>query len=447
MIFNKLYLSLTVVTMSTCSNCSKSYKNKETLRVHRHSCRKRGDSNSLRFEPYPTNIYKCEQCDESFPLLAAKYRHRQKHHPAIAIINHSYHEGEKSDETPAPSEQNIITPVTIKPAIPVIDTYPKPIKRRIPDTDSEISFNVSSSPSKIKPRNDPHPPKKVKYNADSVYSADDEEEYDDDEEDHNEEEDEEENLNWSGGRTLKQAERYKSMYQKYRRDSDLWKKRFQSLEAEYQRLSDDKEGIIISLQKNIVSLDNEKQEYRKKIKILQKHIGEFNTDRSNFNSISKTIFNCVSIGEINKLRKVFKEKKYDELLKDESVKVIQKIFRGLVTGVIPVCNPQRTFISKEESHMVDKIEESSIKDAKRLLRKNKELVGQLFDTVDSSIKMVVDLYYQFGSKDEDAQFDSDFEDQSDDDHQSYDEDEGEDDQNDLESQDVDEDTDSDSSED
>ena len=98
--------------------------------------------------------------------------------------------------------------------------------------------------------------------------------------------------------------------------------------------------------------------------------------------------------------------------------------------------------------MVHKIEESSIKAAKRLLRKNKEMVGQLFGTIDSSIKMIVDLYYQFGSKDEDDQFDSDFEDQSDDEDQSYEEDEGGDDQNDSESQNVDaEYTDSDSSED
>ena len=445
--FSSYYFKeITLITLLLCQRVRivpKAIKTKESLRAHWNNyCSKRGYSNSLRSKPYPTNKYKCEQCNESFPLLAAKYRHRQKYHPAIAIINHSSHEDEKSDETPIPSDQNIITPITIKPPIAVIDTDPKPMKRRISDTDSEISFNTSTSPSKINPRNDLHPSKRVKYNADFEYSADDEE--GDDEE----EEDEEENMNWSGGKSLKQTEKYKSMYQKYRRDSDLWKKRLQNLEAEYQRLSDDKEMIIISLQKNIVSLDNEKQDYRKKIKILQKHIAEFNTDKSNFNSISKTIFNCVSIGEINKLRKVFKEKKYDELLKDESIKVIQKIFGGLVAGVIPVCNPQRTAMSKEERSMVNKIEESSIKDAKRLLRKNKEMVGQLFGTIDSSIKMIVDLYYQFGSKDEDDQFDSDFEDQSDDENQSYDEYEGEDDQSGSESQDVDdEDTDRDSSED
>ena len=37
---------------------------------------------------------------------------------------------------------------------------------------------------------------------------------------------------------------------------------------------------------------------------------------------------------------------------------------------------------------------------------NMELIVELFDIVDNSIKMVVDLYYRFGSKDEDNQINS-----------------------------------------
>ena len=419
--------------MITCSDCQRTYKNKDSLKSHRHRVHKNENSSNIRFEPYSTNNYKCEQCDEGFPLLAALYRHRQKHHPAIAIINHSSHEDEKSDEVSGLSNQNKIIPISTNPPIPVLDTDPKPIKRRISDTDSEISFNVLESPSKIKSRFEPHPSKKVKYNIDSDYSADDEEDGEDKKD---------ENKNFSGGRALKQLKRYKIMYQKCLRDLRILRGKF---EVECQKRLDDKEQIIISLQKTIVSLNNEKKDYGKKIKLLQKYIAKFSEDKSHFNNISKAIFNCVSIGEINKLRKLFKEKKYDELLKDESVKVIQKIFTGLVNGVIPVCNPQRTVMSKEERDMVDKIEESSTKDAKRLLRKNKEMVGQLFNTIDSSIKMVVDLYYQFGSRDEDNLNDSDSE--TDDEYEKDDEYSSENEQSNLDIQGSENDGDSDSSED
>ena len=52
------------------------------------------------------------------------------------------------------------------------------------------------------------------------------------------------------------------------------------------------------------------------------------------------------------------------------------------------------------------MEDASTKKAKKLLVDNMELIVELFDIVDSSIKMIVDLYYRFGSKDEDIQINS-----------------------------------------
>ena len=115
---------------------------------------------------------------------------------------------------------------------------------------------------------------------------------------------------------------------------------------------------------------------------------------------------------------------------------------------MPICNPQSTSITEEQRDIVERMEDSSTKKAKKLLMDNIELIVELFDIVDSSIKMVVDLYYQYGSRDEDEQFESDMEDESDDEDQSYNEDQGDDDRNDSDLQDVDdESTDSDSSED
>ena len=429
--------------MITCSDCSRTYKNNNSLNAHRskfHSSREK--SNMSRFEPYPIKKYKCVKCGEGFSNLTALFQHKQKEHPGIPIIdsslydqaksdehsnsfistptiektninpiiiNHSSHEEEKRNEDSNsliplqhPEENNIAT----NPTISVIDTDPKPTKRRISDTDSEISFDVSESPSKIKPRNDPHPSKKRRYNNSDEfdYSADDENE-------------EEGNNNEGGVRTLNQSERYKSMYKKYRRDSDIWKQRFKILEAEChtqlkknEELINDHETIckrrLAEKEALIINLNIEKRDYKDKIKFLQSHIAEFDKDSPRFNNISKALFNCISIGEMNKLRKLFKEKKYNEIYKEENVKIIQKIFIGLNNGVIPICNPQSTAITKEQRDIVERMEDSSTKKAKKLLMGNMELIVELFDIVDSSIEMVVDLYYRFGSKDEDNQINS-----------------------------------------
>ena len=424
--------------MITCPDCSGIYKNKYSLNTHRSKFHiSREKSTSSRFEPYPMNTYKCIECGERFPNLTTLFQHKQKYHPGISIIdrslygqaksddhsksfissatsektninpiiiNHSSHEEEKRNENSnglIPEENNIST----RPAISAIDTDPKPTKRRRSDTDSEIAFDVSLAPPKIKSTNDSHPPKKRRYknSNESDYSADDE--------------DDEENNNWSGLKTLNKSERYKSMYQKYRRDSDVWKKRFKRLEAECHRQINENEALINDHETNckrrlaekealVINLNTEKRDYKDKIKFLQNHIAEFDKDSPQFNNISKALFNCISIGEMNNLRNLFKEKKYSEIYKEKNVKIIQKIFIGLNNGVIPICNPQSTVITEEQRDIIESMEDASTKKAKKLLVDNMELIVELFDIVDSSIKMIVDLYYRFGSKDEDIQINS-----------------------------------------
>ena len=75
----------------------------------------------------------------------------------------------------------------------------------------------------------------------------------------------------------------------------------------------------------IINLNSEKRDYKEKIKILQNHIADFDKDSPRFNNISKGLFNCISIGEVNKIRKLFKEKKYSEIYtKREMLKSYKK---------------------------------------------------------------------------------------------------------------------------
>ena len=65
---------------------------------------------------------------------------------------------------------------------------------------------------------------------------------------------------------------------------------------------------------------------------------------------------------------------------------------GLVRGHIPVCNPQRTVITEQQSDLIENIENSTTKKAGKLIEENFELVSDFMSKVNGSIKMVVQLY-------------------------------------------------------
>lgn len=197
------------------------------------------------------------------------------------------------------------------------------------------------------------------------------------------------------------------------------KNRFEHLESyskaseiECQAKLEEQERTLFNLQETVARLHKEKNEYKQRIAKLQMYIAKLKEHEDlipNFTNISKAVFNCVTIGEIRRLRKLFQTKNFKEILKEKNVKVLQKICMGLNSGVIPVCNPQRSVITDVQRDIVQKLEDASSIKANKILKNNMELVANLFDSVDSSIKMIVDLYYQFGSSDEDRQLDSDLE--------------------------------------
>jgi hypothetical protein len=136
--------------MPECTDCSRSYKNEDSLRVHRnkyHGGRK-SISNISRYEPYPTNKYKCEQCSKVFPTLASLYTHKQRHHPVITIVNHGHHGAEStSNASDQESWNDVPKSLPIHPkanpkatAKRILDDdsapTPKKVKRQLSDADS-----------------------------------------------------------------------------------------------------------------------------------------------------------------------------------------------------------------------------------------------------------------------------------------------------------------------
>ena len=143
------------------------------------------------------------------------------------------------------------------------------------------------------------------------------------------------------------------------------------------------------------------QEHNKRIKELNDYIKEVQEeDNEHFNSLSKAIFNCISIEEIFEIRRLIKDHKYDEVLKNH-IKTIQKIFMGLSQGIIPICNAQRTGITDEQRDLVDAVQGSTSTAAINLLKDKRKEVTRLFAIINDSLKLIRNTYNTYGSHDED----------------------------------------------
>ena len=144
----------------------------------------------------------------------------------------------------------------------------------------------------------------------------------------------------------------------------------------------------------------DKVEYDDKIKVLKdqlKECEEFGDGEYDLTKMSKKIFNSVTIAEFNRIRKLIANNQIDVLLEGrKNVLALQKMASALTYGVIPVTNPQRVALSSREKNLVKKIENASVDDVKKYIRKNVSVFLRLFSTVEDSLKLVTKTFMKYG---------------------------------------------------
>ena len=423
-----------------------------------HPYRKPVDTDNPKSELPLNKKYKCPQCLKRFKTLARLYRHKNSEHPSLLLVNNHNHnndvESVYSEIYPKPnnSTPNIIPPLrdesdveSDSSTIKGDDDYeisehptPSPQKRVVVDeisSDSEISVNLQPAPKRKLSKDDdqnPPPPKRIAVDSsDSEISV---------------------NLQPASKRKLVEGgdqiplsnntrlvntNRYKQLYKQCLQKAEKWKKLYikkreendhlheeyskclesndkdkeylRSLEADneiiYKQLSkckdtlDEQADKLVKYQADIISLKEEKKELKKKIEKSTNIIEQLENDYSldAFNDISKNIFNCVSIEEIERVRKLFKKKKIPELKRKKNVKVLQRIIQGLNRGYIPICNPQQSRMREEHEILLSNMDMATVQQMVKLIDNNAEILSDLMYTVDASIKMIVNLYNKFGS--------------------------------------------------
>ena len=126
--------------------------------------------------------------------------------------------------------------------------------------------------------------------------------------------------------------------------------------------------------------------YQGQIKLLQEKIKSMGENKASFKPLSDAIFNCITIEEIFKIRKLVRNREFDVLVKNH-LDTLQKLFLSLTYGVIPICQPQRDVLTENQKKLIEKIEISTPSKAKNVIIQNRSEIVNIFDVIDQSLEL------------------------------------------------------------
>ncbi len=387
-------------------------------------------------------MFTCSKCSKQFHTLTSLYNHKTRNHPPVVLVSKQYdhHNTKFSSDTDGSSDSEIS--VNLKPSLNISSSGSDS------SSDSEISVNLKPSP-KISDES-------FVYSSDSEISVN----LKIPQSNHTSA------TNVSPVSLNKGQKRDRTMHSRLLLDqsSDLdpssnkkrrgnvvndanetedfflakkWQNLYSDMKEKYEKLRKECEicmknksnGSNIKLSKELtkhkdslrmmqekivkdqainISLKDEKQELRRKLKESEEIIEQLQDGPSldAFNSISKSIFNCISIEEIERVRKLFLKNKISQIQEVKNIRVLQKIIQGLRRGYIPICNPQQSRLSDAHQLLLDNMNKATKTQMIKIIQNNTELLSDLMHTVDSSLKFIVNLYNKFGSLHDDSQSES-----------------------------------------
>ena len=117
--------------------------------------------------------------------------------------------------------------------------------------------------------------------------------------------------------------------------------------------------------------------------------------------MTRKIYNCISIQEISHLRNLFRRNKWDDIIKPNNIAVILRLITSVDNDAVPICNPQTSNITSQQRHLIHTLKSSSPSDALNIIRNNQSSIKSLFKILDQSLRMMVNLFNEYGSSDSD----------------------------------------------
>ena len=325
--------------------------------------------------------YVCDHCGKVFPTNAGLYSHKEENHKpgAVVLVNHDNHQpstsfadgpmssGAHLVSTPGPGDDDE-TAISLGEVDQVVQIRKREHNHDGNDVDDLKSKKIIIPRSKDGNSNDDYKrlylkclneAKKLKYEN-------------------------------------------KHMHRKVKNVQRECQEKLSSYRAKIDKINKEHRQSTIGIEEEYrKSLKALESECENRIKTLNEYISDLkNNGYSNFNSLSKIIFNCVTIEEIHRIRHLIRTQQFGELL-NKHMHTLQNIMLGITVGVIPICNSQRSIISEDQRKLVSAIQDKPASIAKRIIQNNRTDFTKLWSIVDDSLQLVCDTYNRYGSLDED----------------------------------------------
>ena len=153
------------------------------------------------------------------------------------------------------------------------------------------------------------------------------------------------------------------------------------------------ERMGVEHQDRITELETECEE---KIKVFKTHIRDLQDEGEEFTNLSKAIFNCTTIEEIFEIERLVKNHRLDEVAQNH-LKTLQNLFLSLSYGILPICDMQRKMVTSKQRELVEKIQTSSGRAARRYLKEGRNEVINLFTIINDSLKLMKNTFNRYGT--------------------------------------------------
>ena len=147
------------------------------------------------------------------------------------------------------------------------------------------------------------------------------------------------------------------------------------------------------------------------------------TKGDQMSALEKVLTNRVSISEINAIRHLLKGFSIHPIVNnDVKLVTVQRIFSGLLEGVIPITSPQSLYFTKAQRGFMEKLATMELYDAKDYIEENTKMFFNIFKVLDMSLKLMVRAYVNFDGEVQANDDDDDDDDDDDGDNDADDED-------------------------
>ena len=103
---------------------------------------------------------------------------------------------------------------------------------------------------------------------------------------------------------------------------------------------------------------------------------------------------------------MFRRNKWDEIIKPNNIAVILRLITSVDNDAVPICNPQTSNITSQQRHLIRTLKSSSPSDTLNIIRNNQSSIKSLFKIFDQSLRMMVNLFNNFGSIEDESDTES-----------------------------------------